>query len=693
MVPDFNTVPAAWHDATDAHTSPVGGPPGSPVTLRLRTRLRPRRVQVLELRHGEILTFEAHSCEAPYSSCAALGVSDTGMGTTDAGSAGLGNTEDWYAYTLRLGTGRTRYVWRLELGDDTLHVSTAGTTHLCPGYRDWYSLLSNYQPPTWVWESVFYQIFPDRFRRGLGSPRPVAGSYSYPNLHPEVIERLSPGRSELGNSELGNSELGHSEPGHSEPGLAALGAFAVRAPEWDEPLSLTEDVHTLYGGNLQGVQQALPYLEALGINALWLNPIFSSPSSHRYDTSDYRVIDPHLGGEAAFTELKTALHGRGMRLVLDGVFNHLGNEHALFQKAMSHPQAPERDFFTFRAAPLAGELPYHGFYDVPTMPKLDYTSEQTYTEFIDGPDSVTRHWLRQGIDGWRLDVAQGMGMGGGDSGNLELLRRLKRAAREEQPHAYVLGERFFDAEHALQDGQGEDGVMNYHGFALPVMTWFTGSDKDGGPARISTQELVTHLWDAYRVLPPPLALNQFNLLESHDIPRALFRLGGDTDRYLAALTLLMAYPGAPCLYYGSEIGLSQVQGNPMNCARATFPWDEATWNQGLLGAISRLVHLRRSSAALQRGNLRFVGVDTDCFALMRELGEEGRLTRVLCLVSRSKQATSLRLNLPPGIWRDLGLNPDPPLQGGEAYLTWQGTRLLSWESQIQQADAVRVDTV
>ncbi|PNY79643.1 alpha-amylase family glycosyl hydrolase [Deinococcus koreensis] len=643
MFPAFTADPAAWHDATEAHTCPATAEIGGTVTLRLRTRLRPRRVQVLELRHGEILAFAAHPCEAPYE----------------------GWAEKWYAYDLRLGSLQNRYIWRLDFEEDMLFVSTAGLKPVCPGYRDWYSVLADYQPPEWVWESVFYQIFPDRFRRGGSHPRPEPGAYAYPQLHPEVIGALSPGRSELER--------------------AALGAFPLRTPDWDEPLSIAEDAHTLYGGDLAGVQDALPYLEALGINALWLNPIFRSPSSHRYDTSDYREVDPHLGGEVAFDHLSTALRRRGMRLVLDGVFNHLGNEHALFQRAMADPQAPERDYFTFRAA-SPGQLPYHGFYDVPTLPKLDYTHEAAYREFIDGPDSVTRHWLRRGIDGWRLDVAQGMGTAGTDGGNLEILRRLKRAAREENPQAYVLGERFFDAEHALQDGRGEDGVMNYHGFGLPVMTWLTGRDKDGEPQRIDTEALVAHLWDAYRVLPLPVALNQFNLLESHDIARALYRLDGNAERYLGALGLLMAYPGAPCLYYGSEIGLSQPHGDSMNYARATFPWEESAWNRELLEGVRRLVQLRRSLPALQRGSLRFVGVGEHSFALLRELGEGGTLSRVMCLVSRSPQTTTLDLYLPPGGWRDLesGELTGVPGAEGSTRLSWQGTRLLIWESPVDQ---------
>jgi alpha-glucosidase len=634
--------PAAWHDATEAHLTPLSAAPGQPVTLRLRTRLRPRRVQVLELRHGEILALTARPCPAPY---------------TESESPAPGERDEWYDCALRLGQTQTRYLWRLEVGDELLHLSAAGLGGLCPGYRDWYSVLAGAPPPSWVWASVFYQIFPDRFRRGNGSPRLRAGAFSYPRLSAEIVDALSLGR--------------------TQREQAALGASSLRTPEWDEPLLVDEDMHTRYGGDLRGVQDALPYLEALGINALWLNPIFSSPSSHRYDVSDYRTVDPHLGGETAFDELNAELRARRMRLILDGVFNHAGNEHALFERALASPDSPERAFFTFRE-PQPGELPYQGFYDVPTLPKLDYAHEPTYTEFIDGPDSIVRHWLRKGIDGWRLDVAQGMGAGGTDAANLEIMRRLKRAARQENPDAYLVGERFFDAEHALQDGQGEDGVMNYHAFCLPVMAWFTGRDKDGTPQRVSTAQLVTHLWDGYRVLPAGVALNQFNLLESHDIPRALFRLGQQPERYLAALTLLLAYPGVPCLYYGSEIGLSQQQEGAMSWSRATFPWNEADWNHDLLGEVRRLVQLRRSLSVLQRGSLRFVGVGEHCCGFLRELAEAGHLSRVLCLVSRTAQPSSLSLDLPPGVWRDL--DSGAAYSGGLTELSWQGARLLHWSA-------------
>lgn len=639
-----NADPTAWHDATEAHTAPGAAGQGETYTLRLRTRLRPTRVDLLELRHGEILAFDAQRCESPYT-------------LLETGAA-----EQWYSIQLRLLEPRTRYVWRLQLEGDTLHLSTAGLSRLCPGYRDWYSVLAGYRPPRWVWESVFYQIFPDRFRRGSSGPRLKAGDFSYPNLHPDVVQALAPG---------------------GELERAALGAFPVRTPDWDEPLSIAEDMHTRYGGDLEGIQEALPYLEALGVNALWLNPIFTSPSSHRYDVTDYLSIDPHLGGEAAFRSLSASLHTCGIRLVLDGVFNHVGNEHALFQAALAGPLSPERGYFTFRNQPAAGVLPYHGFYNVPTQPKLNYADERTYDVFIDGPDSVVRHWLREGADGWRLDVAQGMGGDGTDAGNQQIMRRLKRAAREENRDAYVVGERFFDAEHALVDGEGEDGVMNYHAFTFPVMAWFSGHDHNGAPLPVDTEELVAHLWDGYRVLPPPLALNQFNLLESHDIPRALYRLNEDTGLYLAALTLMMAYPGTPCLYYGGEIGLSQSQGDAMSYSRATFPWDASAWNHPLLASIQRLVAQRRSLPALQRGSLRFAAVGQDCFAVLRELAEGGVLSRVLCLVSRSSVPVTLSVDLPAGRWRDLEsretVDSRAGSEGGLTHLTWQGARLLCWE--------------
>lgn len=478
-----------------------------------------------------------------------------------------------------------------------------------------------------AWKSVFYQIFPDRFRNADPTSDVQAGEYSY----------------------MGRP---------------------VTHPDWSTPVSQRGDVHAHYGGDLAGIQAALPELKELGVNALWLTPIFVSPSNHRYDTTDYRQVDPHLGGDAAFASLMEKAENQGFRVVLDGVFNHTGSENALFQAALNDPQSPQREMFTWNDAQTP---PYTAFFSVPTLPKIDYASELAAQEFLDGEESVVRHWLRRGVSGWRLDVAHMIGRGGTDAGNLELHTRLKRAARQERPDAYVFGERFFDAEEALS-GAGEDGAMNYHGFGLPVMQWLGGENYGGLPSKLDGLELADLLWDAYHVLPPQLALSQFNLLDSHDLPRALFRLKGDKTRLRAALTLLMGYAGVPCIFYGTEIGLSQQERGVMTFCRAPMPWDKTVWDTDLRAFVKALIGVRRGSLALQQGNLRLLLAEPDATGWLREYGHaDGRVERAAVLVSRRSGPHPVRVGLPAGRWRDALSGQG--VQPGEA-LDLNGGRLL-----------------
>ncbi|MFC4425575.1 alpha-amylase family glycosyl hydrolase [Deinococcus navajonensis] len=596
----------AQHDHTSGYTERLGAPLGGSVRIRLRTTLPVTAVALKVVQVGEIETVAAQEIAAPE-----------------------GTDGRWFEATLPLHDRRVRYAWQLKLPGDHLNLTALGLHHSRRGFRSWFQYLPGHVAPEWAWRSVFYQIFPDRFRNGDPDNDVQTGEYIYEG---RPVEHVA----------------------------------------WDHPVDAHGDIHGHYGGDLNGVTQALPYLRDLGINGLWLTPIFVSPSNHRYDITDYRQVDPHLGGQAAWDELVTAAGQCGIRIVLDGVFNHVGNEHALFRAALAREDAPERALFTWRDEP--GKPPYHAFFDVPTLPKIDYCNEAAIEEFFSGERSVVRHWLRRGAAGWRLDVAHMIGSGGSDADNLPLHRTLKAAAREEQADAYVFGERFFDPEHAL-DGQGEDGSMNYHGFGLPVMQWLAGATYYQEPSQINGEEVADILWDAYHALPPQVALSMFNLLESHDIGRAHFRLEGDRSRYLAALTLLLAYPGVPCMYYGSEIGLSQSRAGNMPWCREPMPWDPALWDMSLRGQVQALVSVRRRTAALQEGHLRFLHAEPDALAFLRELTvDTGRPSRAVALASRRPGAHLVTLTIPQGLWRDV--QSGETIDGGVVTLDAVGGRLL-----------------
>lgn len=597
----------ATHDHTPAFTERLGARPGETVRLRLKTTLDVTGVRFAVLETGEIIRTPAREIDP---------VDGEGR---------------WFEHDLPLHARKVHYAWQLLLEGDQFQLTMSGLHRARRPYRDWFHYVAGYEAPEWAWKSVFYQIFPDRFRNGDEASDVRSGEYEYAG---RTVEKVA----------------------------------------WDVPPARDLDIHAHYGGDLPGITQSMPYLVDLGVNALWITPIFVSPSAHRYDVMDYRRVDPHVGGEAAFDEMMRAAEANDIRVVLDGVFNHIGSEHPLFVKALTDAAAPERSMFTFRD-PAPGKPPYAAFYDVPTMPKIDYASPLAVNEFFDGESSVVRYWLRRGASGWRLDVAQSIGVGGTDEGNLEMHRRIKAAARLERPDAYVFGERFFDSEAALA-GDGEDGVMNYHGFGLPVMEWLTGEHYLGFPSQLDTHEMLDLMWDAYHVLAPQIALNQFNLIDSHDVPRALSRLGGDKRRLRAALTLLFGYAGVPCIYYGTEVGLRQPEPGAMPFNRETMPWDESRWDLDLRADVQALIRLRRSNRALQEGALRFLLAERDAVGWWRGYTHaDGQREQAAVLGSRLGETHEVEVVLPAGEWRH-AFTGEIVSRGGAARLDVSGGLIL-----------------
>jgi alpha-glucosidase len=465
------------------------------------------------------------------------------------------------------------------------YLGSCGLEGTLPRYDRFFHLLAAPSVPEWAVGAVFYQIFPDRFKNGDPSNPAKAAEWVYEGR--PIVKK-----------------------------------------GWDEPVHPQFGAHQHYGGDLEGIRQELGYLQDLGVEALYLTPIFPSPSSHRYDAFDYHHVDPRLGGDEAFERLVAEVHARGMRVVLDGVFNHIGSAHPDFQKALKDPTSPEAGQFTFHA-----DGTYAAFFGVKTLPKLDYANPLTLERWIDGYHAPVRHWMRKGADGWRLDVAHQIGEGGTDRGNAELLRRIHRNCREENPEAFVFGELFFDSTERLRQ-HTLDGSMHYAGFANPVMEWLSGRNVYGWPVEVSAQEAWATLWEHYAALPLQLRQCMYTLLGSHDIPRPLWRLRGDVERFKLALGLLLSFPGAPGIYYGDEIGLEQANdyddfiGDPM--CRGTFPWDERRWNQKLRSWVKRLIALRKTVPALRRGGLQPLALSEKLLSFRRlYAGEEVRVYAAL----------------------------------------------------------------
>ncbi|WP_051963116.1 maltodextrin glucosidase [Deinococcus misasensis] len=435
-------------------------------------------------------------------------------------------------------------------------------------------------PPVWVRERVFYQIFPERFKNGDPSISVQEGEYFYE------------GRD-------------------------------VMAKSWDDLPGRHTGHQEFYGGDLEGIRQSIPYFQKLGVNALYLNPVFESPSSHKYDTQDYLKIDPHFGTNAGFAALVEELHQNDIKIILDGVFNHTGDRHPWMNKTGLYPEAgayqngPTRDFYTY-----TGPEPedYLGWVGVKTLPKLDYANPQVRDAIYRSPDSVVRFWLKEPyqIDGWRLDVAPMIGMNGSDEGNKDILKELYTAARETHPDAYIFGEHFYDAVQWLQGGT-EDATMNYHSFTWPTWAFLGGLDHRGVPAHEDAEDwaeaILRNLWQ----LPFSFQLAQFNLLDSHDTQR-FATVCPDPERQKIAAAMLLTFIGVPCIYYGDEIGM---EGTYDPDCRRTMPWDHPErWEHPLYEWYRDLIRLRHQEKALQEGSFRIVLAQKDHLVYERRLGEE-----------------------------------------------------------------------
>jgi len=455
--------------------------------------------------------------------------------------------------------------------------------------------------PDWVKDAIFYQIFPDRFA---------------------MSKRVT--------------KLG------------------LRLEPWES----TPTSHGFKGGDLLGIVEHLDYLHELGINAIYLNPITASASNHRYHTYDYFHIDPLLGGDAAFRELLDAAHARGIRIVPDGVFNHASRGFWQFHHVLENGDgSPYVDWFYFHPDRLNrqkhwGTYPteheqrqlnsgassydaigYRAWWNLPALPKFN-TNTPAVREFL---WSAAEHWIKFGADGWRLDVAAEID---DDSFWQEFRRRVRRA----NPEAYIVAEIWHESQRWLQ-GDQFDAVMNYL-FTGAVIGWLVGEKMSDEVYKIGdyrkylrplkANEFADRIDYLLRLYDPSINFVQFNLLDSHDTPRFLTIANGDLTTLKLAYLLLFTYVGAPCIYYGDEIGLD---GGPDPACRKSFPWDRNGWNRELLTYVKTLTALRKSQPALRGGTFHRLYADHNIYAFARKLGTQ----RVVVVMNASNSTHNVNI--------------------------------------------------
>jgi alpha-glucosidase len=321
-----------------------------------------------------------------------------------------------------------------------------------------------------------------------------------------------------------------------------------------------------------------------------------------------------------------------MKLMLDMVPNHCGATNSWFLTAQADPSSSTAEFFTFYRGPSE----YESWFGVGSLPKLNYRSERLRELMYAGNDAIMRYWLRPPfrIDGWRLDVANMLARQGESQLEHKVGRGIRRAIKSEAPHAYLIGENFYDGTPQLQ-GDELDAIMNYRGFSLPLLSWLIGFDIASPPQAeradkypLPTEALAAQ-WRAFMsAIPWQIATQQFNLLSSHDTPRIQTVVGEDETLARLATALLFTFPGVPSVYYGDEIGMAG--GRDPDCRRCMI-WDSAQWNTARREFYQTLIRLRRTSPALRRGGYQLLYATGDTLAFQREAPEER-----LLIVARRK---------------------------------------------------------
>jgi alpha-glucosidase len=486
----------------------------------------------------------------------------------------------WWEATIRLEMPVTLYRFLLLVDGEPWWCNGSGLHRGTPTDHEDFRLVAGLETPAWLRDRVFYQIFPDRFENGDPGNDVADGAWTY--------------------------------RGHT-----------ARHRAWGEPPRHDPSaIVDFYGGDLAGVEARLDHLLDLGVNAIYLNPVFASRSYHGYDTIDFDHVAAHLGGDAALASLRRATRERGIRLVLDIVPNHTGAEHPWFTAARRDPSAPTAGYYLFRQRPDD----YESWLGFGNLPKLDYGDPGLRTAMY-GPDGVMRRWLRPpfAIDGWRVDVANMLGRLGAHQLGHEVARGMRDAVKAENPDAYLFGEHSYDATDQLA-GDEWDGVMNYAGFADPVSRWLAGGQYWAPHGQVivrtgpsSTADMVATLAAFRAPIPWALAACQYNLLGSHDQARIRSVVRGDLGRLRAGLGLLLTYVGAPAILYGDEVGL---EGADSTAARRTMPWERDAWDIDLLADVRALVRLRTRSSALGSGGFQVLEVGEDCVAWLRDTDEE-----------------------------------------------------------------------
>lgn len=562
---------------------------------------------------------------------------------------------DYYEAVIKLTDQKIEYYFEAVSGNSHCYYNAKGVTYsVQPEFN--FVIVPGFSTPDWAKGAVFYQIFVDRFYNGDSKNDVETGEYIY------------------------------------------IGEPTQKVTDWSKyPAAM--GVREFYGGDLKGVMDKLDYLKDLGVEVIYLNPIFVSPSNHKYDIQDYDYVDPHYGrivkdeGEclpegvmdntkaskyicrvtdkenleasnALFIELAEQVHKRGMKIILDGVFNHCGSFNKWMDRekiydtqegyekgAYVSANSPYRTYFNFSLDSWPDNGSYDGWWGHDTLPKLKYQDSPALFEDI---MRIARKWVSPpfNADGWRLDVAADLGHT--SEYNHYFWKKFRQNVKEANPNAIVLAEHYGDPSSWLK-GDEWDTVMNYDAFMEPV-TWFlTGLEKHSDEykgellgAAESFFEAMSYHMTRFNTQSLQVAMNE---LSNHDHSRFLTRTSGKVGRthsagpraaeegirkgiMRAAVVIQMTWPGAPTLYYGDEAGVCGWT-DPDN--RRTYPWGNE--DHELISLHKELIRIHKDYKALRTGSILFLTGEKDCISYGRFQGNE----KIVVAVNRASEERVIKI--------------------------------------------------
>lgn len=501
----------------------------------------------------------------------------------------------YYQCGLTINSSCMNYHFYIVKDNEVFYYNQKGICSHVPDEVYDFKILGNYIQPEWVKGSVFYQIFPDRFYNKNKELNVEDGEYCF------------------------------------------CGKPVKNVKNWNEEPKEFEEAFCLdfYGGDLPGIIEKISYLQELGINGLYVNPIFSAATVHKYDCIDYFHVDKHLGGEKAFEQLCNRLHEENMKIVLDISINHTGMAHKWFNRegtffstsegAYNNLKKKEREFYYFEE-----DGTYGCYANIPTLPKLNFGSKKLRSILYGEQDSVLRKWLKAPyeIDGWRFDVAATTGQYKTDHYQHNIWPEICNAIRETKEQAYILAEDWNDASEFLQ-GNEWDAIMNFFGCGRPVRDYvgqldFRHGRKEklrGVKPNLSAKALAERIQSFFGKLPFVMQENQFNMLDCHDISRLHNHPEITFAQYEMAVYLLYILPGCVCIYYGDEIGLAGRVGSTEGC-RYPMDWN-VDYKKNPYYELYQTMNLEKNnSKALRCGGFKILVTEGKVFACARFYEEE-----------------------------------------------------------------------